>query len=548
MKKIKIQIPLLLILLVSLNIKSMGQDPNWLWANQTTGNGYSYAQDIFQDGNNNVYVCGYLMDSINFGNQSIVSNNQCAYVAKYNSYGLFQWVITFQSDISSFADRISVDYEENIIVAGYFNGTLNAGNFTLNTSASDIYLIKLDTNGNVLWAEQSVSNSYTQVHSIAVDVSNNIVVAGYCDAQTSFGNLVAYESGMFIVQYDSNGTPFHLINEYAFGCHSLDVKNGDIYISGAIHDTTIIENDTLYPTGYFTVGPLGDTTYIMNNDLVFISYENNGDVNWIKQATSKNHDLWTFATLDESSNYYICGEIGDTTNFWGTTLLPAGGSTPFLIKTDQSGNIIWSVTGEPVSSGGKLIFADIAIHEGFIYLLGYPFQSSSFANLVISNNYYIYSTMILKLDTDGNGVWQIFDSTNYAHNKPSSIVIDNLDNISVCGYFEDTVHFGSNYLYSLGGQTMYLAQVPSEPVAIEEQDYEDYESFNIYPNPTNGEFTFDLPYEEAIINIYNSCGKLVKNAVIEKGTSEFQLQESGIYFINLIIGDKTYCQKIIVIQ
>ncbi len=550
MKSSTLKTSLFLILLLLSNFNLIGQIPNWLWAKQTTGNGYSYAQDLTYDETNNVYICGYLMGSITFNNQSIFSDNQRAYVAKYNSDGLFQWVITFPSDDGSFANKILIDNDNNVIVAGYFQGTLSIGNLTLTTNASDIYLIKLSPNGNVIWAEQSVCNSLTQAYDIKIDDDNNIVVLGHNNVQASFENLIATEPGMFIVKYNSNGTPIHIINEYACGPRSLDLMSDKILVSAAIGDTTVIGNYTLYPTGYYTIDQMGDTIYVMNNDLIFISYGDNGEVNWVKQATSKEHDLWTTTTVDDYSNFYICGEIIDTTNFWGTILYPIGNSSiPYLIKTDSLGNIIWLIYGEPVLPEGSISFKDLTIHEDYIYLLGYPVSSSSFANMVISNNDNVFSTMILKLDLNGIGIWQIFDSTNTATNNPSSIVIDNLDDIVVCGYFEDTVHFGSNYLYSLGGQTMYLAKVSSKPISVEEYNYTDSGSIVIYPNPSNGSFTLSIPTEKAQVSIYSSSGKLIeKVSFSKKGSNAFQLHESGLYYVNVIIENKTYCQKVIVIE
>jgi len=551
MKSITIKTSLFFILFVLSIFNLNGQTPNWLWAKQTTGNGYSYAQDLTYDETNNVYTCGFLKGSVNFDTLSIFSDNQRAYVAKYNPDGLFQWATTFPSEDNSFASKIRVDNDNNLIVAGYFHGTLSAGNFTLTTNATDLFLVKISPNGNVMWAKQSVCTSLTQAIDIEIDDDNNIVVLGHNNVQASFGNFIATESGMFIVKYNSDGTPVKLINEYACYPRSMDLTNDKILVSAAIGDTTIIGNYTLFPTGYYTIDPImGDTIYVMHNDLVFISYEDYDEVNWIKQATSKVHDFWTYTTVDDYSNYYICGEINDTTNFWGTILYPIGNSSiSYLIKTDPLGNIIWLIYGEPIVPGGRITFKDLTIHEDFIYLLGYPVGKSSFANMVVSNNYYIYSTLILQLDLNGIGIWQIFDSTNTANNNPSGIEIDNLDDIVVCGYFEDTVHFGSNYLYNLGGQTMYLAKVSSEPISVEEHNYADYEIIKLYPNPTNGYFTLDIPTEKAQVSIYSSSGKLIReDPFYTKESNGFQIHESGLYYVNVIIENKKYCRKVIVIE
>ena len=531
------------------SIATTGQTPNWIWAEQTTGNGHSYAQYIASDSNNNIYICGYLMDSIQFGNQSLFSDNQRAYVAKYNSNGVFQWVTSFPSNISSFASRISVDNEDNIIVTGSFHGTLTAGSYTLNTNSQDLYLIKINPYGTVLWAEQSICSSLTQAIAIKIDNDNNIFIAGNNNVQATFGNLIADKVGMFILKYDSNGTPLHLINEYACGCCSIDVIDSNIYFSGTISDTTIIGIDTLYPTGYYEYNIYGDTVYIMNNDLIFICYNDIGNVLWIKQAESKAHDLWTNTTFDDYSNYYISGEIGDTTNFWGTMLYPSGGlATPFLLKTDPLGNINWLIYGVPVSPGGHITFHDIKIKGEYIYLVGSPYGSSSFANMNITNNAYVYNTFILKLDLDGNGVWPIIDTTNLAHNNPKGITIDLMENIAICGYFEDTVHFGNNYLYSIGGQTMFVAKILSAPIFIEDGNMLVGEKdIKVFPNPTRGDFTLSIPPDQIQLNLFSSNGKLLQKTNVNHQTSiKIKINYSGLYYLQIIFNNKVLYKKIIV--
>ena len=539
----------LLALVIINSITITGQTPNWTWANQTIGNGYSYAQDIASDGDNNIYVCGYIMGSIQFGSQAIFSENQRAYVAKYNSDGVYQWVTTFPSDASSFANIVSVDNEDKIIVTGYFHGTLTAGSFTLNTNAQDIYLIKLDPFGNVLWAEQSICSSWVGATSMEIDDENNIFIAGNNNVQVTFGNLIADKEGMFIVKYDSNGTPLQLINEYC-SSRGINVTDSNIYFSGTISDTTIIGTDTLYPTGYYQV-IFGDTVYIMNNDLIFICYNDLGDVLWIKQAESKSHDFWTNIALDDNSNYYISGEINDTTNFWGTMLYPTGESTPFLLKTDPFGNIIWLIHGEPISPGGHITVYDITINGEYIYLTGSPYGRSSFANMNISNYAYVYNTFILKLDLDGNGLWPIIDTTNLSHNKSSGITIDLMENIAVCGYFEDTVHFGNNYLYSIGGQTMFVAKMLSSPIYIEDSKMLVGEKdVKIYPNPAENRITIEvskLSFSSLSLEIIDEFGRTVKtvNSTGNETTISIVDLRPGIYYCR-VSGEGIYSvEKII---
>jgi subtilisin family serine protease len=69
----------------------------------------------------------------------------------------------------------------------------------------------------------------------------------------------------------------------------------------------------------------------------------------------------------------------------------------------------------------------------------------------------------------------------------------------------------------------------------------------IYPNPTAGNFTIDIPEGVSHIQIFNSLGQLALHRdVVEKGVSDFHLDEPGVYFIQLVSGHTKTTQKIVV--
>ncbi len=83
-------------------------------------------------------------------------------------------------------------------------------------------------------------------------------------------------------------------------------------------------------------------------------------------------------------------------------------------------------------------------------------------------------------------------------------------------------------------------------------------SFNIYPNPSNGIFTLDLKTSVGLLNvsITNITGKRIYNSIINNKLTNINLtnQTSGIYFINILytehsqskIETKNYTRKLII--
>jgi hypothetical protein len=81
----------------------------------------------------------------------------------------------------------------NVFIAGTFTSTsINFGTVTLNrsTQASDeMFLVKLDPNGNAIWGRQSNNPSRTGATAVTIKGNNEIYLAGYFQwSSISFGN------------------------------------------------------------------------------------------------------------------------------------------------------------------------------------------------------------------------------------------------------------------------------------------------------------------------------------------------------------------------
>lgn len=90
--------------------------------------------------------------------------------------------------------------------------------------------------------------------------------------------------------------------------------------------------------------------------------------------------------------------------------------------------------------------------------------------------------------------------------------------------------------------------------ALSIEDMPEVASFNLFPNPTNGDITIDLNLEnQASVNmsISNALGQHVKN-VVYTGTSQMNVATSdlaaGTYFFNVVIDGKVQAQRFVVIK
>src|SRR5690606_28675629 len=154
------------------------------------------------------------------------------------------------------------DSAGNVIVAGTFAGTADFGGGAL-TSASlsdDVFVAKLDPAGNHLWSRRFGDAFADEGWRVAVDVNDNVVVTGHFQGSIDFGGGSLVSQGgfdVFVAKLDAMGD--HLwskrygssVNQFARG---LDVRpGGNIAVTGFFQGSLDFGGGTLTTNGFYDV-------------------------------------------------------------------------------------------------------------------------------------------------------------------------------------------------------------------------------------------------------------------------------------------------------
>ena len=102
---------------------------------------------------------------------------------------------------------MAIDSQGNIIVVGNFEGTADFGSTTLTAVGfTDVYVAKMDSSGNVLWAIQGGDDMvFADGNGVTVDGNDNIIVCGRFAGNIIFGADTAFGIGnrdMFLAKFD----------------------------------------------------------------------------------------------------------------------------------------------------------------------------------------------------------------------------------------------------------------------------------------------------------------------------------------------------------
>lgn len=557
---VKTRIFLFLFIAFTYIFKSNGQVPNWVWAKSAGGNSYDLANSVSTDESGNILIAGFFQSSsITFG--SIVLTNDTTdgsadiFIVKYDAGGNIQWAKSGGGSLGDRAFSLTIDTSGNIYMAGSFHSDSIIFDSAVlkNAGGSDMFLVKYDANGNVLWAKSAGNNSNDYATSIICDAPGNILVVGdfYGDS-IIFGSTILINSGVdnvFIAKYDANGNVLWAKSAGGSGgsqkANSVTTNisgKGNIYVVGYFYSKSII-------FGYDTLTNSDTNIYSGTTDMFIVKYDTDGNEIWAKSAGGNFLDAANSVATDASDNIFITGYFSSNPIIFSSDTLNNNGMNDiFMVKYDSTGNMLWAKSfGSNDYDYANSVNSDAS--GNIILVGGFKSSSISFDSVTLFNsNSGIDDMFIVKFNSFGNVLWaKSTGSTGY--DFALSATTDISDNIFVIGIFTSSfISFGSAILTndSAGTFDLFLAKIGTA-TSIEENNG-NQKFIYIYPNPTTGKFQISgIQYPESNVEIYNALGKMICQSDISYLKSEIDLSKypPGIYFIKLFTAEKTYTEKLI---
>ncbi len=349
---------------------------------------------IFVDKDCNLYITG---DSQNNWGSPIRpfsgnTSNYDAFVAKLDSSGNLIWNTFLGSLYEDHGCGIALDSIGNIYVAGSSSASWG---FPVQSFSGDgdIFIAKLDRNGNLIWNSFLGATGLNYGTRIALDNNDNIYISGL--STSSWGSPIRAYSGSGYLDYDacvakldSSG---NLIwntflgttkNDYCNGM-SMD-KSGNIYVTGESH---LNWGDPI-------------RSFSGASNAFVAKLDNNGNLIW-NTFLGSSTDYGIDISFDGNNNViYVTGESWAS---WGSPISAyLGFCDAFVAKLDNNGRLIWNTF---VGSNNIDSSAAIAVDKNAnIYLTGSSY--TSLADPV--TNRYNSAAFVAELEDNGKLLWNIF--------------------------------------------------------------------------------------------------------------------------------------------
>lgn len=271
-------------------------------------NADDHSYDVKVDKEGNIFVTGFFSGvSAVFDAFTLTNPNwgtvcyPLGYVGKLDSNGNFLWAHKFdgiEDQKGSRDNRLAIDNFSNVYVTGGFQNTGVFGPFSINSKGLfDVFLFKIDTDGNWKWVRSVGTNKDDRGNGIAIDYCDNIYIAG------------EYKNPMIFP--------------------GANASNG---------------SDTL--------------SHSKKRDIFVAKITTNGDWVWAKRARSKGVDKAYQMSVDENMQVFVCGSAGDSLRFNSSIELSIGDTSisAFVAQLDGSGvgDWVWAKMGGGPSDDDRI--------------------------------------------------------------------------------------------------------------------------------------------------------------------------------------------------
>lgn len=266
----------------------------------------------------NIYVTGNTLGTIyneNNGKSDI-------FITKFDKNGEVKWGKQWGTKSGDHSEKVSVDKFGNVFVMGHTWGDLDGNS---NKGKFDIFIIKLNSEGNKVWTRQLGTEENDIGKDMVIDSSGNFYISGYADG--SWGTKSKGMRDVMLIKLSLDGELLWIRQWGERFCDdgfslALDSKE-DIYVTG------------------------GKCCSLQGCYKNFISkWTKDGNKIWLEQFGTKDRDKIESLAVDSHDNIYLTGFtegiLEESSCYTGKKSFKYPCSGVFLMKWKSDGTKLWT--------------------------------------------------------------------------------------------------------------------------------------------------------------------------------------------------------------
>ena len=364
------------------------------------------------------------------------------------------WAMSMAGSDRVHGASAALDAKGNVYVTGSF-GAGSAGSVWIGGKQysgkgdKDIFVVKLDPRGKVLWGVTAGGAKGDQGIGIAADSAGNTCVVGYVkSASATFGSHTVSSQGdndLFVTRLDPQGKFLDVVTAGGKGSDwsnsaALDAK-GNCHITGAFKGPAKFGSTTL-------------TSKSTQNSLFIAQVDPKGKFSWVTKA-----DVPVGSTIygegiaqDALGNSYVTGVTSGYPTLGSFSLSSSGGGL-FVAKLDPGGKVVWATA---VSGGGN--GRGIAVNaSGESFVVGNHSGQTKFGGAGTLAAEGSSDFFLAKLDAKGAFSWAVDGGGNLS-DQATGVWLTPTGDVLATGFTSGKAMFGTTWFNGGGFVARYDAK------------------------------------------------------------------------------------------
>ena len=393
------------------------------------GSALDFGTDITVDPFGNVYSLGITNGVL--GNSQVGSYD--IWIHKYNNDGALLWKKQFGSDKTDNSIGLTTDDEGNLYVVGSV-----AGDFITPPQSDgngDGFIVKFDSEGNQLWADQFGSDYLTSITNVTVDEQGNAYVSGLNvkpdpRPDSDPDKIFPVQDDFFAAKYNSEGNQQWLTTVGS-------PEETSIALFDEAYEVLLNTDGFLY-TGGWTYGDFTGQGNFNAYDIQIAKFDpNTGELlnfspnsgQRVNQFGTPSFEFPKGLVNDSEGNIYNAGWTFGDLESEGSNL---GQEDVWIAKTNLEGNREWIRQFGSAGSDGMLAGGLAIDKDNNLFVAGYTNGQLG------DSNFGSFDAWVASYDSDGNQLWlQQFGTSEYDY--AMNLAVDKNNNLFVTGFTEGSL-------------------------------------------------------------------------------------------------------------
>ena len=520
-----------------LSLQLYAQDATIVYQDNIGGEGFEKASHILKTEERGFLILGSSNSNASGDKSENGKGNEDAWIVKLDENKNIAWEKTLGGSLD---DALLSAYETEdggFLITGWTQSSLSGDIDTEIRGDSDIWLLKLDVFGNLLW-QQFIGGDGTDIAlEISKTIDQNFLIAGTSNSNSSGDKTEDSlgEEDYWLIKVTPEGA---ILWQKTIGGASKDLLQSvkETQDEGIILMGTSNSNSSAMKSE--------DTIGTENlEDFWIVKLDAIGNILWDNTVGSNKEDILSSGIQTIEGGFLLTGYSkghisGDKTEAVMGTF---NRHDYWVVKIENNGNVSWDNT-----IGGNALdelYSVLEFSNGSFILAGH---SNSDITGDKEENSVLFDLWFVQLDAGGTLITQSTLGGDAPEFLTSNILLNGNGTITTVAYGASEVS-GDVVDPSNGGSDYWLIEIDGLlPLAIEENTIDP--SIIITPNPANKYITIHHPDNNLQqVILYNVLGEKVVTYPLNttKNIINIAMLSSGVYIAEIFVSNKTVLKKVI---